>query len=323
VGEVAVSYGHRRIPAPGEPVEGGMVKFQRLQRVFPHRPRDFNLLYLGSSSLPTYEQTVIELARRRGAPIVVNQNGVAYPAWAGDRTHQLNDRLRAVLAAAAHVVYQSDYCKDAADRFLGPPPASWEILRNAVDTNEFTPGEPPEGGPMLLLGGDQTQAYRLETGLATLALLPDARMIVTGSLVVDAEAPARSFGVADRVEVTGRYKQRDAPCLYRRAHVLLHPKVRDPCPNVVLEALACGLPVVHSASGGVPELVGDGGIGVESETTWEQDVPPCPEALADAVRNVLARHDTYRAAARARAVENFDLAPWIERHRALFTELVA
>ena len=321
-GEVAVSYGHRRIPAPGEPVEGGMVKFQRLQRVFPHRPRDFNLLYLGSSSLPTYEQTVIDLARRREAPIVVNQNGVAYPAWAGERTEQLNDRLRAVLASAAHVVYQSDFCKEAADRYLGPPPGSWEILRNAVDTDEFTPGEPPDGGPVLLLGGDQTQAYRLETGLETLALLPEARMVVTGSLVVDVDAAARSLGVADRVEVTGRYAQRDAPTVYRRAHVLLHPNVRDPCPNVVLEALACGVPVVHSASGGVPELVGDGGIGVASETTWEHDVPPAPEKLAEATRTVLATHDAYRAAARARAVEHFDLGPWVERHRQLFTELV-
>ena len=65
-GGVAVSYGHRHIPAPGEAVEGGMVKFQRLQRTFPHRARDFNLLYLGSSSLPTDEQRVIALARRRG-----------------------------------------------------------------------------------------------------------------------------------------------------------------------------------------------------------------------------------------------------------------
>jgi glycosyltransferase involved in cell wall biosynthesis len=320
--EVAVSYGHRRIPAPGEPVEGGMVKFQRLQRVFPHRPRDFNLLYLGSSSLPTDEQTVIALARRRRAPLVVNQNGVAYPAWAGDRTGRLNDRLRAVLEAAAHVIYQSDFCKGAADLYLGLPPGTWEILPNAVDTNEFTPGEPPTGRPVLLLGGDQTQAYRLQTALETLALLPEARMIVTGSLVVDAEAVAGELGVADRVEMTGRYAQRDAPAVYRRAHMLLHPKVRDPCPNVVLEALACGLPVVHSASGGVPELVGDGGIGVESETTWEEDVPPSPEALADAVRTVLAEHGAYRSAARARAVERFDLEPWIERHRRLFAELV-
>ena len=321
-GEVAVSYGHRRIPVPGESVEGGMVKFQRLQRVFPHRPRDFNLLYLGSSSLPTDEQTVIALARRRGAPLVVNQNGVAYPAWAGNRTGQLNDRLRAVLEEATHVIYQSDFCKSAADRYLGAPPGTWEILPNAVDTNEFTPGEPPTGGPVLLLGGDQTQAYRVQTGLETLALLPKARMIVTGSLAIDAEAVARELGVAERVEMTGRYAQRDAPAVYRCAHVLLHPKVRDPCPNVVLEALACGVPVVHSASGGVPELVGEGGIGVESEATWEEDVPPSSEALADAVRTVLSDHDAYRSAARARAVERFDLEPWIERHRQLFAELV-
>jgi glycosyltransferase involved in cell wall biosynthesis len=290
--------------------------------VFPHRPRDFNLLYLGSSSLPTDEQTVIGLARRRGAPLIVNQNGIAYPAWAGDRTEVLNARLRAVLVAATHVVYQSDFCKGAADLYLGPPSGSWEILPNAVDTDEFTPGEPPAGGPVLLLGGDQTQAYRLETALATLALLPEARMIVTGSSVVDVEVAARALGVAERVEATGRYAQRDAPAVYRRAHVLLHPKVRDPCPNVVLEALASGVPVVHSASGGVPELVGDGGVGVASDTTWEQDVPPSPDALAGAVRSVLANHGAYRAAARTRAVRHFDLEPWIQRHLQLFSELV-
>ena len=107
---------------------------------------------------------------------------------------------------------------------------------------------------MLLLAGDQSQAYRLETALETLALLPEARLLVAGS-VVGGQQLIRELGIADRVELVGRYAQRDAPALYRRAHVLLHPKVRDPCPNVVLEALACGVPVVHSASGGVPELV--------------------------------------------------------------------
>jgi glycosyltransferase involved in cell wall biosynthesis len=104
--------------------------------------------------------------------------------------------------------------------------------------------------------------------------------------------------------------------------VLLHPKVNDPCPNVVLEALACGVPVVHSASGGTPELVGEAGLGVASETSFERDVPPAPADLADAVRAVVASLADYRQKARARAVERFDLAPWIERHRALFSELV-
>jgi glycosyltransferase involved in cell wall biosynthesis len=319
---LAVFYGHRRLPAPGDPVEGGMVKFQRLQTVFPNRPRDFNLLYLGSSSLPGDEQAVIRLAKRRGAPVVVNQNGVAYPGWAGARTDGMNARLGGVLTAADHVLYQSEFCKAAADRFLGPPRAAWEVLHNSVDTSEFTPArDPPAGGHVLLLAGDQTQPYRLGTALRTLALVPGVRLLVTGALIEDGLALAEQLGVAERVLFTGRYAQRDAPSVYRRAHALLHPKVNDPCPNVVLEALACGLPVVHSASGGTPELVGDAGIGVGSDTSWEQDVPPAPEALAVGVEHVLGRLGELRGEARARA-ERFDFAPWVERHRELFASLV-
>ena len=51
-------------------------------------------------------------------------------------------------------------------------------------------------------------------------------------------------------------------------------------------------------------------------------MPPAPDELAEAVRTVLASLPDYRARARARAAERFDLAPWIERHEALFSELV-
>jgi glycosyltransferase involved in cell wall biosynthesis len=227
-----------------------------------------------------------------------------------------------VLASADHVVYQSEFCKEAADLFLGPVQGEWEVLCNAVDTATFTPApEPPAGGRVLLLAGDQTQPYRLGTALRTLALLSEVRLLVTGALIEDGRALAQELGVADRVMFTGRYAQRDAPSVYRRAHVLLHPKVNDPCPNVVLEALACGLPVVHSASGGTPELVRDAGVGVGSETSWEQDVPPAPDLLAAGVEHVLGRFDDFRAEARARA-KRFDFAPWVDRHRELFAGLV-
>lgn len=300
-----------------------MVKFQRLQTTFPNRPRDFNLLYLGSSSLPSDVDTAIDLAQRRGAPIVVNQDGVAYPAWAGDETERINARHRLVLGSAAYVVYQSAFSKESADRYAGSRSSSWEILHNAVDTTQFAPaGTPPPGPPVLLLSGDQSQAYRLTVALETLALLPDARLLVAGS-VVGGQELIGDLGLQDRVELVGRYTQRDAPELYRRAHVLLHPKVGDPCPNVVLEALACAVPVVHSASGGTPELVGDGGIGVASETSWEEDVPPAPRALAEAITDVLEDLDGYRERARARAAERFALVPWVARHVALFEELLA
>ena len=318
-----VFYGHDRVPEQGEPVAGGTAKFQKLASRWPNDATRFTLLYLGSTWLPRDLGALLRLARRRGVPVVVNQDGIAYPGWAGTRTDELNGPLRQALLAADHVLYQSRFSKESSDRFLGEPRGSWEVLHNAVDIERFMPPpSPPGDGLVLLLGGDQTQAYRLESGLRTLALLPEARLIVTGRLVSDPRPLVRELGVGDRVEFVGRYAQSDAPDLIRRAHLLLHTKVKDPCPSLVIEAMACGLPVVYPASGGTVELVGDeAGIGVPHPDTWEQDEPPPPEALAEAVIRVHAGRDAYSSAARQRAVEHFALEPWLDRHARLFAEL--
>jgi glycosyltransferase involved in cell wall biosynthesis len=323
-----VFYGHDDVPAPGEAVAGGSAKFQRLAARFPNQPVDFTLLYLGSTWLPRDLRPLLGLARRRSVPVVVNQDGVAYPGWAGERTEELNGPYRRALRAAAHVLYQSEFSKRSADEFLGEPPGTWEILPNAVDLAQFTPAaSPPAGGPVLLLGGDQTQAYRLELGLRTfaqvLAAEPDGRLLVTGRLVSAAEPLIAELGLGGRVELVGRYSQREAPDLIRRAHLLLHTKVQDPCPSVVIEAMACGLPVVYPASGGTVELVGDdAGVGVPHPVSWERDEPPAPEDLAAAVHQVLGNLSGYGAAARRRAEQRFDLRPWLDRHEELFRELV-
>jgi glycosyltransferase involved in cell wall biosynthesis len=321
---VRVFYGHDRVPEPGEPVAGGTAKFQRLATRFPNHPTDFSLLYLGSTWLPRDLGPLLGLARRRGIPLLVNQNGVGYPGWAGSGIEAFNRPLRRILSEAAHVLYQSEFCKRAADEWVGPPAGTWEILHNAVDVDHFTPASrSPDGGPVLLLGGDQYQAYRLELGLQTLAaLLPahrDAQLLVTGRLVSPIEPIVDRLGLGGRVHVLGRYAQADAPAIFRRAHVLLHTKVNDPCPSLVIEAMACGLPVVYSRSGGVPELVGDvGGIGVPHPDGFERDDPPPPEGLADAVSRVLAGLPSYASAARERAVARFALEPWLARHAELF-----
>jgi glycosyltransferase involved in cell wall biosynthesis len=322
---VRVFYGHDVVPSFGEPVAGGTAKFQRLAARFPNRPTDFTLLYLGTTWLPRDLRPLLALARRRGAPLLLNQNGVAYPGWAGAATKELNGRNRRALETAAHVLYQSEFCKTSADEFVGAPRGSWEVLYNAVDVDHFTPAPAPPGdGPVLLLGGDQTQAYRLELALRTLALLPGMRLLATGRLVSDPAPLLRELGIDDRVEFTGRYAQRDAPTVFRRAHLLLHTKVLDPCPSLVIEAMACGLPVVYPASGGTVELVGDeAGIGVPHPVDWERDRAPEPEALADAVTRALAEREQLGAAARRRAVQRFALEPWLDRHAKVFDELVA
>jgi len=320
---VRVFYGHDLVPQAGEAVAGGTGKFQRLAQRFPNTPVDFTLLYLGSTWLPRDLRPLLWHVGRRHLPVVVNQSGVAYPGWAGDRTERLNEPFRRALLAADHVLYQSEFCKRSGDEFLGEPHGSWEILYNAVDVQHFAPNGGRDGRPpVLLLAGDQTQAYRLEVALRTLAELPEARLIVTGRLVSDPEPLLRELRLGSRVDFVGRYAQRDAPALFRRADLLLHTKVNDPCPTAVIEAMACGLPVVYAASGGTPELVGDeAGIGVPHPDGWEHDIPPEPAALAEAVAVVVGRLEEYAASARRRAVERFALEPWLERHGELFTEL--
>jgi len=325
---VRVFYGHDRVPAPGEPVAGGTAKFQRLATRFPNRAHDFTLLYLGSTWLPRDLRALLWLARRRRIPVISNQDGVGYPGWAGhEGAEEFNRPLRRLLAAAEHVLYQSEFCKRAADEFLGSPRGSWEVLYNAVDVDSFVPAEKaPSVGPVLLLGGDQYQAYRLEVALRTLRALlpshPEARLLVTGRLAMPIEPLVVELGLAGRVDAIGRYAQRDAPALFQRAHALLHTKVNDPCPSLVIEAMACGLPVVYPMSGGVPELVGEeAGVGVPHPHSWERDEPPDPDALAAAVERVLADLPGYGANARARAVERFALGPWLDRHAGLFEHL--
>jgi glycosyltransferase involved in cell wall biosynthesis len=331
-----VSYGYERMPGRDDVVYGGLVKFQQLSELLPNAPRDFNVLYLGSSSLPPDARVLQALARRRGAAFVWNQNGVCYPGWFGPGCERQNRPRARLLAAADHVLYQSAFCKLSADRFYGERTEGWEILHNPVDVELFVPNDVPPSRPLtLLLGGNQYQRYRLETALRALAAvrrdLSDARLLVAGAIAWDPDRAhaeretARliaELGLEGAVELTGAYTRAEAPGLMRRADMLLHTKYNDPCPTVVLEAMASGLPVVYSASGGVPELVGvEAGVGVPAPLDWERDHPPGPQELAAAVLAAAERLPELRGAARARVEARFDLRAWAARHEALFEEL--
>jgi len=330
---VAVSYGVERMPGPNAVVFGGHVKLLLLHRAFPNESRSFNLLYLGSSSMPLESDTLVRLARRRRAAFVWNQNGVAYAGWYGAGWRLVNAPRARLLHEADHVFYQSEFCKLGADRFYGERRGPWEVLHNPVDTRVFLPVRDRPSRPLtLLLGGNQYQRYRVDVAVDTLALLRsdgyDARMIVAGSLSFARDARDLVQARIDRLELgaavrfIGEYTRADAPSVMQSADILLHTKYNDPCPTLVLEAMAAGLPVVYSASGGTPELVGEeAGIGIPAELDWEHDHPPAAADLAVAVQEVAARLDDRRVAARDRA-KRFDAEEWVARHRQVFEELL-
>lgn len=336
---LAIAYLSPHFPKPpakrSEFAHGGAVKLTYLAENLPHHFPSANLLYAVSSVAHPLQLEILKAAKHKGLKVVVNQNGVAFPAWDGDNYEASNRSLKQLISFANFIIYQSRFCKDSAERYISPPDVPNEIIYNPVDTRLFSPDACPARPKTLtlLLGGNQYEKYRLELALQTLKALhrsmPNAKLIVTGNLWLprhEAEAwtkqTLKEMNLTDHVTFAGTYTQADAPALYSQTHLLLHTKYADPSPGLILEALALGMPVVHLDNGGVPELVGDAGVSVHVEHDWNKINLPSPQAMADAAMQVYARHEEFSQKARQRAVDLFSLEKFVTRHKDIFEKVL-
>lgn len=334
--QARVFFGHEQIPGRSENSGGAIIKLQDLSDAFPNTLRNANLLYLVNSAMPVYASVMVREAKKRGALFVLNQNGVAYAGWHGPGWERLNKPMRYLLRNANFVFYQSQFCKLGADKFLGACPVPWKILHNPVDTQVFIPPAEKPIGIRILLAGSHQHFYRVKTAIEMmvhlLARVPQTVLTIAGRYSwkkSDSECRgevrelSESLGVGKNVVLKGSYSQKEAVELFQSHHVLLHTKYNDPCPRLVVEAMACGLPVVYSASGGVPELVGrDAGIGIDAPLDWEMDHPPNPQKLSEAVCRVFESHERFSRAARKCAADHFDVRDWIKEHDLVFQRLL-
>lgn len=102
-----------------------------------------------------------------------------------------------------------------------------------------------------------------------------------GALQAELEARAIEAGLADRIRFLGRRGSVEVASWLAAANVFCLPSYAEGCPNSVIEALACGRPVVATSVGGIPELVDlESGILV---------APKDSEALAEALGEALSR----------------------------------
>jgi glycosyltransferase involved in cell wall biosynthesis len=101
----------------------------------------------------------------------------------------------------------------------------------------------------------------------------------------------------------------------RSAQVLFSADLNAACPNSVIEALACGLPVVSYATGSLPELIeGDAGLVVPwGSNFWKLEPPDLP-MLADAAQRIFKNQAHFRLAARKRAEAAFGLDQMVDRY---------
>jgi peptidoglycan/xylan/chitin deacetylase (PgdA/CDA1 family) len=143
---------------------------------------------------------------------------------------------------------------------------------------------------------------------------PDAEFVIAGDgrCRAELEALARSMNVFERFQFLGH--RDDVPRVLADADIFVLPSESEASPNVIIEAMAAGLPVVASRVGGIPELVGDGVTG--------RLVPAADrQALADAVLDLLdhpERAEAFGRAARHRIEETYSFDRMVEQFEALY-----
>lgn len=238
-------------------------------------------------------------------------------------------RLGRLLAGCAHILAPSEELAEASRRAGYQGPVTY--LPNGVDAQRFAPGSAP--AVRAVWGAQPTDvvaviARRLvaKNGVVIAAqalaqTMPDVRFVFVGEGAERAAIAgilARD-GSEGRALLAGEAPNTAMPEIYRAADLALLPSLMEATSIAGLEAMACGLPLIGSAVGGIPALIGAGINGLL--------VPPSnPAALAEAV-NALARDPARRiamgAASRAAVLRQFTWQGIAQQTAAVFEAVVA
>lgn len=283
----------------------------RLARALHRRRPDLLLLYTG---IPNIWGRL--LGRPAGVPLIVATcRGSLEP----QRQHE-----RLLWRRAHHHICNANSLKDLLVLDYGVDPAVISTIPNGVDTERFSPAPaPPKGEPLVLglgrLSREKGQATLLEAFCLVADRHPQAQLWLVG------DGPqrgrllrmARACPCAERIRIMPARKEVEQ--MLRRASLLALPSRHEGMPNVALEAMASGLPVLASRLAGMEELV------AHQETGILLPVGDAP-AWAEALHHLLSQPQLGRAwgrQARRRAMAAFSLQAMIQAHQDLFQRLLA
>lgn len=260
----------------------------------------------------------LSIRERRGVPLVLTEH---LTAIARDRLFpDQRRRVARAIAGADRCIAVSGALARGMRRIV--PGAQVDVLGNVVDTDFFSPPTaPPSRSPFALAivcslqrrKGVDVLLRAFQRAFANEQVV--LRIAGHGPERGDLEALARRLGVADRVEFLGPLSRERVRELLQRSHALASASYLETFGVTVIEALACGLPVVATRSGGPEEIVTpESGAIVEPG-----DVPALAAALADVYRSY-ERFD--RSAIRADCVARYGEAAIRGRLQSIYAELL-
>ncbi len=288
---------------------------------------DALLVVGGTSRLPALWR-----AKRRGVRIVQRLNGMnwihrkRYTGWRHYLRSERNNWLLASIRSrlADRVVYQSNFAQTWWATVHGRLKVPERVIYNGVDLSVFTPDGPAERPSdhfrLLMVEGALGGGY--ESGLENAVLLVQAlnkqrrrvELVVAGRVPIGVRRGLERRPAA-WVNWLGVVPNAEVPALDRSAHALFSADLNAACPNSVIEALACGLPVLAFATGSLPDLLQDnaGVVVPYGGNYWNLEPPDIP-ALAAAAEQVFTNLAIFRPAARARAEAAFSVDVMVEKY---------
>jgi len=238
---------------------------------------------------------------------------------------------------ADEIIYQSQFSKTWWESARGETPrVPSSIIYNGVDLSRYTPGGsselPGDRVRILMVEGSLMGGYEsgLETGVALAQGVSDklkanddrpVELMIVGR-VSEKERLSWEYRLANRpndsqlvITWRGQVQPEEIPGIDRSAHILYSSDINAACPNSVIEALACGLPVLSFDTGALPEIVtGSAGKVIPyGGDPWKLEDPDV-DGLVNGALAILSDLPAYRQAARHRAQAAFSLDQMVDRY---------
>jgi UDP-glucose:(heptosyl)LPS alpha-1,3-glucosyltransferase len=224
------------------------------------------------------------------------------------------------------VICNSPMVADEISQYYGLARSKLHVIYNGIDAEDFHPrlaahrlqvrqqAGIPDAVPLLLFVGSGFERKGVPQLLQALVGMQrrDAHLVIVGAdrKLKAMRRLAESLGIAARVSFTGPLK--DVRPWYGAADAFVLPTLYDPCPNAVLEAMACGLPTLTSTTCGAQVWIREGDNGFVRDALDIAALGRAMDALCE-----LGRQETSRQSARA-AVSELSLAAMAEQLLALY-----
>lgn len=232
--------------------------------------------------------------------------------------HTTNATIARALEIADIIIYQSSWAKQILDSTLFHRQDRFAIIHNGVDLQRFKKfGAVQPDIPVIGTVGLLRYRYRLETFFeASRRIQTPHQLLIVGSLDDECSQVLRRYQadpiIGPRISYQAHLPPEQLAAFYQQMSLLIHPVCGDVCPNVVVEALACGVPVVAPRYGGTAELIGEAGV-IFDCAPWQYN-DQFIDSMAAAASQAIEKATRLSLLARRRAEEKFDIQVIVDQY---------